>query len=65
VGLIIIQDTKYPDLKPDGINRVINNLTEFLHSLTFGGMKSLGITEPLHYQDTTNLDARDDVCITN
>ena len=32
--LIIIQDTKYPDLKLDGINRVINNLSEFLHSLT-------------------------------
>jgi len=43
VGLIIIQDTKYLDLKLDGINRVINNLLEFLHSLTVEAMKSGGL----------------------
>ena len=32
---------------------------------TDGGMKSLGSTEILHYQSTTNFDARDAVLITN
>jgi len=36
--LIIIQDTKYPDFKLDGISRVMNNMLEFLHSLTVGYM---------------------------
>ena len=35
-----------------------------LLTITDGGMKSLGITELLHYQGTTNFDARDAVCIT-
>ena len=39
--LIIIQDTKYPDLKLDSNSRVINNLSEFLHRLTVSGMVSL------------------------
>jgi len=50
--LIIIQDTKYPDFKLDGISRVMNNMLEFLHSLTVNGMVSCGITKLLSYQFT-------------
>jgi len=39
-GLIITQDSKRLDLKPDGVSRVVNNLPEFLHSLTDSGMFS-------------------------
>jgi len=43
MGLIIIQDTKYPDFKLDGINRIMNNLLEFLHSLTASDMVSAAV----------------------
>ena len=40
MGLIITQGTKYPDFKLDGINRIMNNLLEFLHSQTVMAMCS-------------------------